>query len=528
MEYLLTYLIKSSLSLTIFYICYVLFFKREVYFKFSRFLLLFMILAVVILPLIPYNAAQIVSAASVPLNEIVIYSHFPQYTLDEVVIEAGGQPYFFLHGLSVALLILMVYLSGVLFRLFQFLFRLAQILLLIKRSETIKSDGLTYVLTEKGSPTYSFLHWIFINRDLLKKKDELSVILYHEEIHAQQGHTFDLIIAEILTIIQWFNPFAYLLKKIIKENHEYLTDKEVITNQHNAKAYRVLLLNHSSIIKTNILTHNFSYLLLKRRLKMMKKTKHPIRFGLGMLILAATLIMVVFACSRPEENNPNAVGINKSGTDSVFTVVETMPEFPGGMDGLVQYLGSNIKYPEEAKDNGIEGRVFVNFIIEKDGSIGKAKILRGIGSGCDKEALRVVSGMPKWKPGIQRDQAVRVRFNLPIRFQLDLHGADSVYTVVKNMPEFPGGVSALMQYLASNIKYPEMAKKEGIQGRVFVNFIVERSGRISRVKILRGIGGGCDEEAVRVISAMPRWKPGLVNGKPVRVSYNVPIKFTLD
>lgn len=103
-----------------------------------------------------------------------------------------------------------------------------------------------------------------------------------------------------------------------------------------------------------------------------------------------------------------------------------------------------------------------------------------------------------------------------------------IFTVVESMPEFPGGMGKLMAYLSSNIKYPPLAKESGIQGRVFINFVVETDGRISKVKVLRGIGGGCDEEAVRVVEAMPKWKPGMQRGKPVRVSYNLPVKFTLQ
>ncbi|MBU2555331.1 MAG: TonB family protein [Bacteroidetes bacterium] len=103
-----------------------------------------------------------------------------------------------------------------------------------------------------------------------------------------------------------------------------------------------------------------------------------------------------------------------------------------------------------------------------------------------------------------------------------------IFTVVESMPEFPGGMAKLMAYLGNNIKYPPLAKESGIQGRVFINFVVETDGRISKVKVLRGIGGGCDEEAVRVVEAMPKWKPGMQRGKPVRVSYNLPVKFTLQ
>jgi len=528
MDFLFIYLIKSTLSLTVLYISYQIFFRKEAYFSFSRYFLLFMLLVVIVMPLIPYNATKVVSVASIQLGEVIIRSGLPGITLEEVVIRAGQPSNTLIHMASINSILLLVYLAGALFMSLRFLYRLAQIRLLLRKSNTMEMDGLTFVLIKKGSPTFSFLRWIFIDEALFHKKEEIAGIISHEKVHTRQGHTLDLIMAEILIIIQWFNPFAYLLKKTIRENHEYLTDHEVITRHQSIEAYQLLLLQHSSNIKSNILTHNFSYSLLKRRLYMMKKSKHPLRFGLGMLFLATTLVVVFFACSSPEEKQIPVEEQVTTASEPVFTVVEVMPEFPGGMEALMEYLGSNIKYPEQAKKEGIEGKVFVNFVIEKDGSVGETKVLRGIGGGCDEEAVRVVSEMPNWTPGLQRDQAVRVSYNLPINFKLDGKINDTVFNVVEEMPEFPGGTGALMQYLGSNIKYPEQAKKESIHGRVFVNFIVEKDGKVSNVKLLRGIGGGCDEEALRVVREMPDWKPGMQDGQKVRVSYNVPINFALN
>jgi len=109
---------------------------------------------------------------------------------------------------------------------------------------------------------------------------------------------------------------------------------------------------------------------------------------------------------------------NTQKEDSVFNVVEKMPLFNGGNEGLYSYLGKNIKYPDEAKIKGVQGTVYVTFIIEKDGSVSHVKILRGIGSGCDEEAFRVVESMPKWTPGYSEGKAVRVSFNLPIKYKL--------------------------------------------------------------------------------------------------------------
>ena len=132
---------------------------------------------------------------------------------------------------------------------------------------------------------------------------------------------------------------------------------------------------------------------------------------------------------------------------------------------------------------------------------------------------------------VEADQNTEVEEYVPTKVDVeDEESAEErqIFMVVESMPEFPGGEGALHQYLAENIKYPQMAKESGIQGRVFVTFVVERDGRVTDVKVIRGIGGGCDEEAIRVVQGMPKWTPGKQRGKPVRVQFNLPVKFTLQ
>jgi TonB family protein len=323
----------------------------------------------------------------------------------------------------------------------------------------------------------------------------------------------------------------------------------------------------------------------------------------------------------------------------VFTLVEDPPQFPGGEEALLQYLGSNIYYPHAARERGIQGTVFVTFVVEPDGSLSNVKILRGIGGGCDEEVLRLVLNMPKWKPGTQKGVAVPVQFNLPIRFILQYpgseettmtpleqgirfmesgfcHKADSVFENMQNIelkrheleqlyyhlaltkkclndsagycyymnlsskqknkdarqlyavhcngfdperyledkkiqqkisaqktgskvceevfpvadvqPVFPGDLPAMNQYIHSNLNYPQRAIKNNISGNVYLSFIITHEGKTDHVVVLKGIGYGCDEEAVRIIRSMPRWQPGKVNDKPVCVQYNLAVKFQRD
>lgn len=129
---------------------------------------------------------------------------------------------------------------------------------------------------------------------------------------------------------------------------------------------------------------------------------------------------------------------------------------------------------------------------------------------------------------VDMDDDTEMEEYVPVEEEEDDIVEEQIFLVVEEMPSFPGGEGEMYKYIGKNIEYPRMAKESGISGRVFVTFVVEKDGSVTDVKVLRGIGGGCDEEAVRVIKSMPKWKPGKQRGKPVRVQYRMPIKFTLQ
>ena len=231
-----------------------------------------------------------------------------------------------------------------------------------------------------------------------------------------------------------------------------------------------------------------------------------------------------------------AIPGNAQNDDKVFYVVEEMPEFPGGDKELRQYIANNVEYPEEAQKNNIEGKVFVSFVVAKDGNVKDAKIERGVAPSIDNEALRVVNSLPKWTPGKQRGQAVNVKFTVPINFELGgkkntvESGEDEeviVFQVVEDMPEFPGGDNALRKYITENIKYPVVAKKNGIEGKVYISFVVTKDGNIKDVTIARGVAPSLDKEALRVVKSLPEWQPGKQRGKKVDVQFTMPINFAL-
>ncbi len=229
----------------------------------------------------------------------------------------------------------------------------------------------------------------------------------------------------------------------------------------------------------------------------------------------------------------------------IFQVVEEQPMFPGGMEEMMKFLQQNIKYPTEAQEQGKQGRVIVQFVVNKDGSISNDTVVRSVDPLLDAEALRVVRSMPNWIPGKQRGKEVRVRFTLPVSFRLsggstdkaqestkvaqteNASSRDEIFQVVEEMPEYPGGMSELMKYFSTNMRYPKEAQSKGIQGRVIVQFVVEKDGSITDAKVMKPVDPQLDAEALRVVNAMPSWTPGKQRGKAVRVRYTLPVMFHL-
>ena len=274
-----------------------------------------------------------------------------------------------------------------------------------------------------------------------------------------------------------------------------------------------------------------------------------------------TVVDHLILIGKPKHNEKEG-NIEVERAEEVFQVVENMPEFPGGNAELMKFLAKNIKYPAEAQQKGEQGRVMVQFVVGKDGKLSDIKIMRSISPTLDAEAIRVIKAMPTWKPGTQRGQAVAVKYTIPISFRLqgskgddkpvasdiqvvsvtkannenskpiptdpvkDSNG-EEVFMVVEKMPEFPGGTAELMKFLQQNIKYPEQAQKDSIQGRVIVQFTIKKTGEVSNATVIRSVSPELDAEAIRVINAMPLWTPGEQKGEPVNVKFTLPIQFRL-
>lgn len=310
-------------------------------------------------------------------------------------------------------------------------------------------NGLLVIPTKTDRSPFSFFRLVFVPERLLTDP-ALDNILLHEKAHVLKLHSLDLILVEMLSVVFWFHPAIWYLRRQLKQQHEFEADRFVLGQNVDKIAYQQLMVNFSFKSYNLPITNPFNVSPLKQRIMMMNQTsRKPLPgylFGIAATVLLFAGITMLqtdpLKAAQPMEKQLMATQ-EVSSTDlsiaatettppaspreperpadeeTIFTVVEEFPRFPGGEEARFNFIRTNLRYPEEARAAGIQGTVFVSFVIEKDGRITNPRIIRGIGYGCDEEVIRVIQSMPNWIPGRQRGQPVRVQFNMPFRFVLD-------------------------------------------------------------------------------------------------------------
>ena len=427
MNSILIYLIQSGISLAVWYLIYWLFMRKDTFFSINRFYLVLSVLISFTLPLLKFSLPFAGSN-----SEYV-------YLLEAIIITPEKLTESIQRHLDLYQVAGIIYLTGAGIFFLRFVFQLIQIGLLVHKYGISRKEGFSFVITNPHFTPFSFFNIIFLGNDIADQKI-LEKIITHEKIHIQQKHSIDIILLELLTIIQWFNPFMWFYKNTLKNIHEFLADEGVLTEGINKIDYQELLVNQSIGIQLIGISNNFSPVrmawpggqsLIKRRLIMMSKSKSQkfkllkmafiLPFAMFLTIVFSSMVTEkVVAQSDKTEVKTAAISTQQEPQEEeVYTVVEKMPAFPGGDKARFKFMQENIKYPEEARKNGISGTVFISFIVEKDGKITNVKLLRGVNELLDNEALRVVKMMPAYEPGIQRGKPVRVQFNMPIQFNLD-------------------------------------------------------------------------------------------------------------
>ena len=418
----LSYLLTASLYLLLFYSCYALLLRQNTFFGFNRAYLLASVLLSLTLPLIDLPGE---TTNSLPIGAITL----PAFSVGNLQPTQAD-------GLSAAQWIWLLYGVGAAIMLVRLAIHLRAVSQLIGRGDAERMDAFTLVrLPDNSTPSFSFGRYLVLNQtDSLTEPDAL---LRHEAAHIRQRHTVDVLFLEIVQAFFWFNPVLWFYKSALQEVHEFLADRAAVCQLSDAgetinrgtvtPTYAHQLVAYALEVPVTALTTPFvSKSTLKQRIVMLQKPQSPRRAMLG-YVLALPLAALLVMCTQPdqpqatsstfiEQNQPT----RQAGVDGeIFTVVEQLPEFEGGMAKLGQYLQGSLRYPAAAEKANIQGRVFVSFIVDKTGEVSDIKILKGLGFGIDEEAIRVVQNMPRWKPAMQDGKVVNVRFNLPINFELE-------------------------------------------------------------------------------------------------------------
>jgi len=466
----INFLVESGVSLALLSLIYILFLRRETFFRLNR---VFLLISVAFSILLPFLHFRVFEPQAVMLPEVTVTQY--RNLMEVVTIYSQDVSGALVQTISSSRIIVFIYFLGLLLFTVRFLVHLGQIALLISRNTVQKSGKVKLVLIEKEFSPFSFLNYLFIN-PVKRGEPAYHRIVTHEMEHIRQGHSFDVLVLEVLTILQWFNPFMWILKKVIRENHEFLADRAVLKTGMSVLQYKQLLLNQAIGFQP-VMANNFNTSLIKKRIKMISKIKSSKLANFKYIIgaLSVVLLVVIFACEQKENvlaeqvTNEQKIILDidgqqlvVTGTDAenqvekllssgnfdvnkkeengityltalkkeaiipktlendseIFFIVEDMPEFPGGDLALRKFIANSIKYPEIAQENGIQGKVYVSFVVGADGYVKNAKIARGVDPSLDKEALRVVNDLPVWKPGKQRGQAVNVQYTVPINFLL--------------------------------------------------------------------------------------------------------------
>ena len=671
------YLFKSACWLTGFTLVYFLFLRNERFFVLKRIFLMTGILVSLIFPFISFHyqvEVQAPAAASFDLTEYLVPDS------SGIQQEVSGNKFNFRN------LLLIVYITGLIVITAKSLLHLFRIFKSISGNNACKKDSAVIIRASEYPSSFSFFNYVFINPSV--EESEMGEIINHELVHVKQKHWLDLLLAGLIRMLQWANPFAWIYTGFIRLNHEYLADEAALQHTSNPARYKLALLNQIYRSPVISFTNSFNYSLNKNRFEMMKKIITSPYRKLKVLLIVPVFAIIFYAFAEPEkkysghgvdaaeavdhsiagnvkgtvlkETGQPFEGVQIAVTGSVirgttdasgnFTLagvpedshlvfsyrgyltqvlkpkfsvsmnikLSKDPDYPGirvsssyqnalvvidnvvsekpypdavkdidvdqvarlsvlpekeaaekygekGKKGVIEiitrkkaaelgikvpaqrkspedyptfqgesftkfsnWLAERIKYPADAAARGKEGRVTVNYVIQPDGTISKPTVMTASDQSLGEAVVRAINESPRWEPAKNNEiqdpfsTTVTVKFELP-----DKVTADDTFIVVEQAPEYPGGSTALLDFLQSNLRYPEAARSEKAEGRVIVRFVVNTKGKVEDAAVIKGVHPLLDAEALRIVGLLSGWLPGAQGGKPVNVWYMVPVTFTL-
>ena len=524
----LIYDAKVAVLIAVFYMFYRLMLARETFHRVNRLVLLLTAVASFVLPL-----------CVITMHETVTMEAMPVMTVDNLTVDdVAPMPEPVVETPWWQILLPVLFMIGMVVTIGHTLMSMFRILMLIKRSEKHpQSDGTTICVSGNADvPPFSWMHYIVMNQSDYAERN--AAILAHERGHIRLRHSWDLLLVDTLTALQWFNPAMWMLRSDLRAIHEYEADGAVLSLGINARQYQYLLITKAASIGGYSLANGISHSTLKNRINMMlhKKSSQtsllkllalvPI-VGLALAVNAEKVQDVVYtntvAPSVEElvneeilqaEPQPAEVMDEAKNKPITFQVVFSPEDSPiAGVPVLIVETGKPVKSAETDKDG--------KFVLDNP----------VVGSLVTFTIVNYSKGIRITKDMVAKGDVVKVAFGANRSEKEESEGTpdpNKAYDMVDEMPQFPGGPSALFEFLSKNIQYPKEAEDANLQGRVIVSFVVEKDGSVSNAKVVRPIDPLLDAEALRVVNSMPKWIPGKQNGEAFRVKYTIPVTFRVE
>ena len=522
MQDFLIYDAKVAVLIVVFYMFYRLLLSKDTFHRVNRLVLLFTAIASFVLPLCVITFHETVTLTVVP--NVTVGDLRP-----EVLDEEPSEPWW-----MIALPV--IYIIGMLVTLGHTLLSVWKVMLLIRHSEQHQqADGTTICVVKEDVAPFSFCSYIVMNRNDYEVSD--IAVLAHERGHIRLHHSCDVLLVDILTAFQWFNPAMWMLRSDLRAIHEFEADSAVLSLGINARQYQYLLITKAASIGGYSIANGITHSTLKNRITMMLQKKSPRRSFMKLLALVPIVCVALalnaetvqdYVYQQPPKKiikKGNKSATAKIGNNSIEVIPDTATNIridnPGSVDWIIAkeakepmvlFDGNRITYETLAK---IDPKEIASITVLKD-----QPAIDQFGEEAKDGVLIITSKKLAAEKGVEVSHAKEVF--------TPLEQDEKFFDVVEKMPEFPGGSNALFEYLAKNIRYPKAAQDAKQQGRVILTFVVMKDGSIGNVKVVKGVSPELDEEAVRCVNSMPKWNPGMQKGQAVNVKYTVPISFRLD
>lgn len=525
------YSLKVAFCLIAFYLVFKLLLSKETFHTFNRWVLLLVMVVSILLPWLKVTTAEPTAIAEgmISLESIIASA--------EVVNDDTQE------GLSAIQLLFIIYIIGIAVFFLREVVSVVRLYRLIRRGTPLTAEqagvsqhGVRVVVMKNEIAPFSwFRHVVLSEKDFRENPRE---ILTHELAHIRLGHSWDVAVCNLLIIFQWWNPAAWLLKRELQNVHEFEADEAVINRGVDAKQYQLLLIRKSVGERLFSMANNLNHQSLKKRITMMttKKSSPWQKAKVLVALPMAALAVVAFA-------NPDVERVAEQVETESQAVVEKAKADVAGVETAAEQQTAEKQEvaDEQGKNVSVKGVV----VQKEDGNpiVGVAVTVRGtkIGAVTDVDGKFHIDNVPvgSWIDVFMIDceigsLQVTEQNASNLHFVIAYDGPSSskspgsdAFDVVEEMPVYPGGMPAMMDFFYKNMKYPKEAFDAKQEGRVIAQFVVEKDGSITDAHIVKSVSPALDAEALRIVNAMPNWTPGRQNGKPVRVKYTVPISFKL-